>query len=62
MDHKQKNEYIKALQADQRKAVAVCNELLSYIASKKFRCGNELDGYVSISDVQSYVVRIKANL
>jgi len=25
--------------------------LLGYMQSKKFRCGNELDGYINISDV-----------
>lgn len=50
--------HIYRLQRDLRNANAVENayrnglaELLRYLSSPKFHCGNELDGYVSIKDV-----------
>jgi hypothetical protein len=62
MDHKQKNDKIASLQADIVDANKVCNELLHYLNSKKFRCGNELDNYVNCDDVRYYIMRIKSNL
>jgi hypothetical protein len=62
MDHKQKNEKIGQLEADISDANTICNELLHYLNSEKFRCGDELDGYVSCKDVLYYVMRIKSNL
>jgi hypothetical protein len=62
MDHKQKNELIRNLNADIDDANDAITELLTYLSSKKFRCGNELDGYVNVSDVRSRVLLIKENL
>jgi hypothetical protein len=62
MTHKQKSERIENLESDIIDANKTCNELLHYLNSKKFRCGDTLDGYVSTNDVRAYVMMIKSNL
>ena len=58
--------YIHTLQKELRDANAVeaayrqgLAELLNYISSPKFSCGNSLDGYVSVKDV---AIRINETL
>ena len=50
--------YIKRLQRDNAEQATEIAEikqeirdLVSYLQSPKFNCGNELDGYVNVSDV-----------
>lgn len=51
-----------ALKDKSTDATNICNELLRYMNSEKFHCGNELDGYINTSDVQAYLMRIKESL
>jgi hypothetical protein len=37
-------------------------DLANHLNCKKFRCGDSLDGYINISDVNSWVDRIRAEL
>jgi hypothetical protein len=58
--------YIKALENDRDQLqmakdaahMAIC-DLAQYLQSDKFRCGDELDGYVNVDDVQRYLINIK---
>jgi len=61
--------YIKSLKNDKaqlemakdRTGLAL-SDLAQYLNSDKFRCGDDLDGYVNIDDVQRYLVNINAAL
>ena len=33
-------------------------DILRYINSKKFRCGDKLDGYVNVSDIRNYIMNV----
>ena len=37
----------------------IVTEAYQYLNSTKFRCGDELDGYVNIKDIMSYLDRIR---
>jgi hypothetical protein len=58
--------FIKSLQNDRdqlmiakdRAHEAIC-DLAQYLQSDKFHCGDELDGYVNVDDVQRYLINIK---
>ena len=54
--------YIKKLQAtiqnhkaNKEEAEATLRRLEKYLLSEKFHCGDELDGYVNVKDVLSYI-------
>lgn len=49
-------------EAQRQEADAKIVELLSYLNSDKFKCGDELDGYVSINDVRSRLAEIRQSL
>ena len=58
--------YIKSLKTDNETwqmaaddADMAIMDLACYLTSKKFQCGNDLDGYVNIEDVKRYLVTIK---
>lgn len=36
--------------------------LMAYINSPKFQCGDELDGYVNISDVMSRLIEMRSSI
>ena len=38
------------------------NAFLRHLNSNKFHCGDELDGYINISDVYDYLLTIKDSL
>lgn len=37
-------------------------EIVSYLNSSKFRCGDELDGYVNINDILSRIQLVRDEL
>lgn len=58
--------YIKRLQSEVSEAETKANEvdevvteLYSYLNSSKFFCGDELDGYVNIKDIMTYLDRMR---
>lgn len=46
-------------QLDKQKADEIVNELFKYLNSSKFQYGNELDNYVNIKDIMTYLHRIR---
>jgi hypothetical protein len=61
--------YIKSLKSDKaqlemakdRTGLAL-SDLAQYLNSKKFSCGDDLDGYVNVDDVKRYLININAAL
>ena len=58
--------YIKQLQSNIEQADSKANivddivtELYNYVNSTKFSCGDDLDGYVNIKDITTYLDRIR---
>jgi hypothetical protein len=49
-------------QLDKQKADEIVNELFKYLNSSKFQCGDELDNYVNIKDIMTYLDRIRSVL
>jgi hypothetical protein len=40
----------------------IVTEAYKYLNSEKFRCGDELDGYVNVKDIMRYLDRIRGNV
>lgn len=61
--------YIKRLEGEKKdaqeareKALEALQELEVYLDSAKFRCGDDLDGYVNVSDVVLRLREIRSSL
>lgn len=61
--------YIKRLQGEvkdrqeqREEALEALNDLLEYLGSGKFRCGDDLDGYVSVQDVFNRLAPVRQAL
>jgi len=59
--------YIKQLQANNKEANEksekvdeIVTEIYNYVNSSKFNCGDDLDGYVNITDITKYLDRIRS--
>tara|TARA_R100000951_G_scaffold101420_1_gene92970 strand:- start:37754 stop:37945 length:192 start_codon:yes stop_codon:yes gene_type:complete len=59
--------YIKRLELDIKQAEKkaknvdeIITELFNYVNSSKFRCGDDLDGYVNIKDITTYLDRVRS--
>ena len=50
--HEQRNHKEQAL----ANAESELQALRKYMASNKFRCGDDLDGYINITDVEPYIM------
>lgn len=50
---------LKEANLDKQKADEIVNELFGYLNSSKFQCDNELDNYVNIKDIMTYLHRIR---
>ena len=55
----QLQDQVKTLESEKEIIQSGLDELMRYMQSSKFHCGDELDGYVNISDVVSRLVEIK---
>lgn len=62
MNHAQKNEYIKELEQSLKNTQKAVFELLKYMQLPKYHCGDQLDNYINISDVQSFTSNILFNI
>ena len=60
--HLQKTQRINELENTVVFATNMLNDLLRYIQSSKFHCGDSLDNYVCCDDIQSRIVEIRSNL
>lgn len=52
------NDKISRLDTQRAVAYDAVQDLKQYLQSSKFRCGNELDGYVNIQDVMNRLAQI----
>jgi len=57
--HAQKSEMIVNLSKSLSNADFECVNLISYLNSEKFHCGDKLDNYVNIMDIFEYVQNIR---
>ena len=54
--------YVRTHQESKDNAEREINDLRTYLLSSKFRCGDELDGYVNIQDVLNRLETIERTI
>ena len=50
------------LEGEQKNCNLILTELLKHLSSKKFFCGDRLDGYISTQDVHTRVIEARKEL
>lgn len=50
------------LEGEQKKCNLILTELLKHLSSKKFFCGDRLDGYISTQDVHNRIMEARKEL
>jgi hypothetical protein len=59
MNHRQKNEYIAELEQSLNAVNESTLDILRYLNSPKFHCGDGLDNYVNTSDIRSRLMIVR---
>ena len=59
--HQKELEIIR-LEGGQKKCNLILTEFLKHLSSKKFFCGDRLDGYVSTQDVHNVIMEARKEL